>query len=242
MSGSPVGSLPGATVSARKLQLHLKLLDTDRLEELKAALLEASVFPGSSRVAVFDHDALAAVGGERPPEAFGSLDGYLELGIAAGADDTPLLDAAAALRERVAGLIDASASAAVLGDETVIREGDGEFQLFRAIRRWPGLAADQFAYHLYFVHSLYGRLSPGRPGYRFLFSDPDASVRAAQSAGVAIDDVDAVAQLIRTRELTFDPPPQQAGLQEATLTDGALIVDRPRCFGGTAAHVVAVND
>jgi hypothetical protein len=236
----------GTEPTARKLQLHLKLAEGRELGELAAALLARASFAGAVdgatfRVAVFDDDALQAAGGAVPPPAFASLDAYLELGLPVGSPDTALTDAARELRDELAPLIDSDLSVAVIGDEGVIREGNGEFHLFRAIRRWPGLSPDQFAYHLMHVHTLYGRLSPGRPGYRQLLIDYEASDAVAALVGVGISDIDAVAQILQTRELTFDRPPQQAGLIEATLTDGALIADRPRCFGGTPAHVIASN-
>jgi hypothetical protein len=229
---------------SRKLQLHLKLAEGVELAALADPLLARASFArqisgGTFRVAVFDEDALRAAGGTAPPAAFASLDAYLELGVPVGTPDDALVEAAAGLRGELAPLIDAAASVAVIGDEGVIRAGNGEFHLFRAIRRWPGLSPDQFAYHLMHVHTLYGRISPGRPGYRQLLIDYEASDAVARTVGVGISDIDAVAQILQTRELTFDRPPQQAGLIEATLTDGALIADRPRCFGGTPAHVIA---
>jgi hypothetical protein len=243
MSASPLSQVDGFTAGARKLQLHLALVDGAALDDLLAILTSRSSFVDAAdgrsyRVAAFDGDA-KAISPELPHESFRSLDAYLELGLPADDGDVPLLDAAIGLRDEIAPLIDPGRSAAVIGDEVVIREGNGEFHGFRAIRRWPGLEPDQFAYHLLHVHTLYGRLQPGRPGYRQLIVDRPAATQAAQAAGVEISDIDAVAQMIQTRVLTYDPPPQQAGLVDATLTDGALIADRPRCFAGSAAHVVA---
>jgi hypothetical protein len=180
----------------RKLLLLLNLRHERELDPLTELLLDEIAFArahpdATVRVAV--RDAAARAIAELP---FAPFDAALELGVPQGSGDEELLARATALGPVLEPHIDASSSAVVLGDETEVVPGEGQFHLFDGMRRREGFTLQQFRDYLLAVHSQYGVDPVEHPGYRQLHADPEATAAAGRAAGVSIVDVDGVSQLL----------------------------------------------
>jgi hypothetical protein len=225
----------------RNLQLLLAATEGAK-DDLTTILLDQFPFirpqtGGTYRLALRD----AASRAVSPDMGVPEFDAVLELGVPDTAGNEPLVAAAARLGPALAPRIDGERSAVVLGQEVVIVPGEGEFELFRCMSRKADLTLEQFSDHWLNIHSQFGRIVPGHPGYRQLHRDPAAQTAAARAAGIRIDSVDGVATL-----LMLDAPsvgllgsdPEQA---QATAADGALFVDRTKAMGMIARVVVVAG-
>ncbi len=122
-----------------------------------------------------------------------SFDAAVEIGVDDDMDLDRLLAAASGLVGRLGPAVDPARSAAVLGIEHVIIEGEGPLELFYCLRRVPSLTHEQFS--SFWRNELVRHTSktPRKSAYSQMHADPELTVRAAKAVGVAIDDVDGVA-------------------------------------------------
>jgi hypothetical protein len=226
----------------RKLQLLLALSEDGSITTLKQVLQAERGFVeehagASYRLAIRDAASRIAMPSMGVPE----FDEVLELGVPDEAGDAPLIEAAAALGPKLAGLIDPTRSAAHLGQEYVFRNRQGPLQLFRIMRRKKVLTTEQFSDHFRHVHSIYGKLVPGAPGYRQLHRQDDSTLAAAAAAGVDISDIDGIAQLIYPDLDAIKLMASDEQIREATQIDGRLFVD-PTGPMGMIASVIEYHD
>jgi hypothetical protein len=121
-----------------------------------------------------------------------SFDAALEVSVPDDTDPDVVLEAIDGLAERL-GIVDPARSAAVLGSDYPIMDGDGALQIFVCLRRVSPASHEQFCD--YWLNDLvkHTTKTPGKTAYRQLHADPPLTVRAAKAAGVEIDDVDGVA-------------------------------------------------
>jgi hypothetical protein len=224
------------------VQFLLALHEDASISALKAVLQEQRAFTqqhegATYRLAIRDAASRAVMPSMGVPE----FDEVLELGVPDEAGDRPLVDAAAALGPQLKGLIDPTRSALHLGQEYSFRERTGPFQLFRIMRRKAILTNEQFSDHFRFVHSIYGKLVAGAPGYRQLHRSDEATLAAAQAAGVDISNIDGIAQLIFPDVETIKQLGKDPEITEATTTDGRLFVDRTGAMGMIASVIEVVE-
>jgi hypothetical protein len=153
------------------------------------ALVETGLVPNATRVPIKSFDAA------------------LELSVPIDAGADTLLEAIAGLPGRLGATFDPTRSAVALGVDHPITYGGGSLQIFVCLRRMPGTTHDEFCDYWRNDLVQHTTKTPGKTAYRQLHADPMLTSRAAQAAGVAIDDVDGVA-------LEFYP--DVAGLYAAT--------------------------
>ena len=226
----------------RKVQFLLALSEDASISALKSVLQGQRSFVdrhegASYRLAIRDAASRAVMPSMGVPE----FDEVLELGVPDEAGDQPLVDAATALGPALKGLIDPTRSALHLGQEYSLRERQGPFQLFRIMRRKAILTNEQFSDHFLHVHSIYGKLVPGAPGYRQLHRSHEATLTAAKAAGVDISNIDGVAQLIFPDAASIKLLGTDPEITEATTTDGRLFVDRTGAMGMIASVIEVVE-
>ena len=121
-----------------------------------------------------------------------SFDSVLEVSLVDESAADVMLDSIDGLVQRLGDTVDPARSAAVLGIDHPISAGSGPVQLFVCLRRVQG-SHEEFCD--WWLHQLveHTTKTPGKSGYRQLHGDPRLSARAAEAAGVMIDDFDGVA-------------------------------------------------
>jgi hypothetical protein len=110
------------------------------------------------------------------------------------APETVLLEAVEGAASVLGEWIDASRSAAILGEERVIVPGRHPVLLVFALRRRRELGAEEFHAYWRDTHAEVGEAVPGLPGYRQLHGEAAANRAAAAAAGVAMADFDGAAE------------------------------------------------
>jgi hypothetical protein len=153
---------------------HAALAAGNSLERFDS-LVETGLVPNATRVQITSFDAVLEV----------SLLGAMTADL--------LIDTVGGLADRLGPAIDPARSAAVLGADHPIIDGDGALQIFVCLRRMPPLSHDAFCDYWRNDLVRHTTKTPGKCGYRQLHADPLLTARAAAAAGVAIDDVDGVA-------------------------------------------------
>jgi hypothetical protein len=227
----------------RKLQLLLALSEDGSISALKQVLQEQRTFAdqharASYRLVIRDAASRKVMPSMGVPE----FDEVLELGVPDDTGDEPLIAAAGALGPQLTGIIDPTRSAVLLGQEYLFRNRQGPFQLFRIHRRKKVLTTEQYSDHMRKVHSIYGMLVPGAPGYRQLHRHHASTLAAAEAAGVAINDIDGIAQLIFPEADSIRTMMEgDEAIRDATLADGRLFVD-PTGIMGMIASVIEYHD
>src|SRR4051812_30424434 len=156
-----------------------------------------------------------------------AFDGLVEVA-ADGAASRDLVASVEGIASRLADVVDAERSAAVLGNEHVIVAGDRPLMLAFGLRRLPALTGEAFRDHWLNKHAEIGRNVPGSQGYRQLHADPDASRAAADAAGVAIADYDGVALAYYEDEQTFVEILSNPAVAEVALEDERRFIDHTR--------------
>jgi hypothetical protein len=139
------------------------------------SLLETGLVPNATRVQITSFDAV------------------LEVSVRDSTSANVLIDSVRGLGDRLGPLIDPARSAAAIGTDHPIMDGEGALQIFVCLRRTPAQTHDQFCD--YWLNDLvqHTTKTPGKVAYRQLHADPSLTSRAAEAIGVGIDDVDGVA-------------------------------------------------
>jgi hypothetical protein len=142
---------------------------------------------------------------------------------------TDLLPVVEGLAERCATWLDAERSAAVLGTEYVIVEGEEQIRLAFALRRWSSLTHEEFQDYWLHRHTRLGqrRLSD-LGGYSQVHADADLSAQAAGAAGVGSADFEGVAFGYWRDEDTFDAFMVRAEIMDRFLEDERKFIDHDR--------------
>ena len=124
------------------------------------------------------------------------FDATLELRAAGPGAEAALLGAARGADERLSGLVHVDLCAALLGsDHVIVPCPPTPVRYQYVMRRRRDLTHAQYADHYLKVHAGYGREAPGIAGYVQFHVEPEASRRAAASAGVGLWSADSVSEL-----------------------------------------------
>jgi hypothetical protein len=121
------------------------------------------------------------------------FDAVVEVTLAEGVDPELVVAAVEGLVDRLGVPVDSARSAAVLGVDHNLMDGQGALRLFVCLRRVPRLTHDEFCD--FWLNQLIEHTSqtPGKAGYRQLHADVDLTSRVTKAAGFGIDDVDGMA-------------------------------------------------
>lgn len=163
-----------------------------------------------------------------------AVDAVFEVATAAGEpaelpEATELLPVIEGFAHRCAAWLDAERSAAVLGTEYLIVEGDEPVRMALALSRWPSLTREQFQDYWLHRHTLIGqRLLPDLGGYSQVHADADLSQQAASAAGVGRSDFEGVAFGCWRDEDTFETFMARADVMDRFLEDERKFIDHDR--------------
>ena len=163
-----------------------------------------------------------------------SIDAVLEAAIAGG-DWGRLLQLAGASRDRLADVVDPSRSAAIAGVEHDIVPGELPILLVYALRRLPSLTHEGFSDYWLNHHADFGRRIQAGRGYRQLHGDLDASRELAVAAGVAIDDLDGIAEAAYPDLQVFLEVMAQPAVAADAMEDEKRFIDHSRSAGSVVA-------
>ena len=128
-----------------------------------------------------------------------------------------------------ASWVDAERSAAVLGTEYVIVEGEAPVRMAFALRGWPSLTREQFQDYWLHRHTRLGqRQLPDLAGYTQVHADADLSAQAASAAGVGNAGFEGVALGYWRDEETFNTFMAQVEIMTRFLEDERRFIDHDR--------------
>jgi hypothetical protein len=142
---------------------------------------------------------------------------------------TDLLPLVEGFAERCADWVDAERSAAVLGDEYVVVDGDEPVKLAFALWRRPSLTREQFQDYWLHRHTLIGqRRQPDLGNYTQVHAGADLSAQAAKVAGVSSAAFEGVALASWRDEDTFNTFMGRTEIVNGFLEDEQKFIDHAR--------------
>jgi hypothetical protein len=142
---------------------------------------------------------------------------------------TDLLPVVEGFAERCATWIDAERSAAVLGTEYVIVEGEAPIRMAFSLRGWSSLTREQFQDYWLHRHTRLGqRQLADLTGYTQVHADADLSSQAASAAGVGGAAFEGVALGCWRDEETFNAFMAEADMMNRFLEDERRFIDHNR--------------
>ena len=160
-----------------------------------------------------------------------AIDGVLEAAVPGAGDWGRLFDLARAAGEQLSGVIDPARSAAIAGVEHDIVPGEMPILLVYALRRLPTLTHEGFSDYWLHHHADFGRRIQAGRGYRQLHGDLEASSELAAAAGVAIDDLDGIAEAAYPDLQVFLEVMAQPAVAAEAMEDEKTFIDHSRSAG-----------
>lgn len=168
------------------------------------------------------------------------LDGFLEMASEV-VEPTVMRSLVMGVAARLGADVDPASSALVAGEEHTIFPGDRPVLLIYALRRLPALTHEQFCDHWLHRHAEFARPTQEHRGYRQFHADPEWSARLAGAAGVAIADIDGVAEASYADVADFQDVMSRPEVAADAMEDERRFIDHARSAGVlTAVHVVGL--
>lgn len=150
-------------------------------------------------------------------------------------DNLPIGELTSSLRglaELLTPWVDLDLSAALAGVEHTIVIGEQPIVLVMALRRLPSLTSEEFHDYWLHKHAEVGRSIPGSQGYRQLHADPEASMSAADAAGVGVSDYEGAAVAFYEDLPYFLDLMSKPEITEVALADERRFLDHSRSMLG----------
>ena len=164
-----------------------------------------------------------------------TIDGVLEAAVPGAGDWSRLFDLARSAGEHLSGVVDPARSAAIAGIEHDIVPGEMPILLVYALRRLPSLTHEGFSDYWLNHHADFGRRIQAGRGYRQLHGDLEASSELAAAAGVAIDDLDGIAEAAYPDLQVFLEVMSQPAVAAEAMEDEKTFIDHSRSAGSVVA-------
>jgi hypothetical protein len=153
-------------------------------------------------------------------------------------DEETAVEGVHSMANRIDPLVHADLSGVLVGStRTVTGDGGGPQRFIYLMRRKAGTSTGQFQAHWGGPHAEFGRATTGILGYDQFHPVPDASRRAAGSAGFAVWQVDGVPNLHLTTWQEFVAAAVGSETGNAAIEDERSFVDASNSVGFTCEVV-----